>query len=147
MIRAPTPSKSVQLSTNASSWTPRMCTCQLVGLQLVFSVVQSYTFLSPRRESWPPEGRHNRIRHIDPPKSSRFQNLKLTQQAPAHDPSPPRRQKMYVWMCARLSAHLFERVCDSSALETPWRELWCPKCRHNRIRHVDPPPYPIFSKN
>ena len=92
--------KNVQLSTNASSWTPRMCTCQLVELQLVFSIVQSYTFLSPRRESWPPEGRHNRIRHIDPPKSSRFQNLKLTQQAPAHDPSPPRNQKMNVCGCA-----------------------------------------------
>merc|ERR1712018_809521 len=79
-----------------------MCTCQLVGLQLVCSVVHNYTFLSPRREFWLREGRRNRIRHIDLPKSSRFQDLKLTQQAPAHVPSPPSRQKMYVWVCAGL---------------------------------------------
>ena len=103
MIQVPRANKkNGQLSANASSWTPKMCTCQLVALQLVFSVVHSYTFLSPRREFWPREGRHNRIRHIDPPKSSRFQDLKLTQQAPAHDPSPPSRQKMYVWVCTGL---------------------------------------------
>ena len=65
---------------------------------LVVPYVDSCAFLNPNREFWFRKGWHNRIRHADPPKSNLFQLLKLTQQATAHDPSPPRRQKM----CNRL---------------------------------------------
>ena len=110
------PTKNVQLSANASSWAPRMrnwlrlrkaevpeCVtvsnsilrfaCGACRIAFFVSVVDSYTFLSPRREFWSRKGWHNRIRHVDPPpkKSNLFQELKLTQQATAHDPDPHRR--------------------------------------------------------
>ena len=65
----------------------------IVRLKLFQRVVDSYAFLNPIRELWSQKGWHNRIRHVDPPKSNLFQQLKLTQQARAHDPGPHRRQK------------------------------------------------------
>ena len=66
----------------------------IVKLKSFHKVVDTYTFSNPIREFWPRQGWHNRIRHVDPPKSNLFQLLKLTQQATAHDPALPRRPKM-----------------------------------------------------
>ena len=65
-----------------------------VKLHLVVQSCDSCAFLTRSRELWTPKGWHNRIRHVDPPESNLFQQLKLTQRARAHDPSPQRRQKM-----------------------------------------------------
>ena len=114
MIRVSHADKNVQLSANASSWAPRTCNgrglrkagvpeCTTVSnsiLPFAFGVcriasfapvVDSYTFLRPIREFGSRKGWHNRIRHVDPPQSNLFQELKLTQQARAHDPDPHRR--------------------------------------------------------
>ena len=66
----------------------------LVRLKLVQRVVDSYALLNPIREFWFEKGWRNRIRHVDPPIPNLFQLLELTQQARAHDPGPPCRQKM-----------------------------------------------------
>ena len=143
-------------------------------------------FEPPSREFWSRKGCHSHIRHVDPPQKKNktkinnlLQQLKLTQQARAHDPGPPRRQKMcnclqmrapglpgcvtvkdcekLTCQSAQLSAalscylhlalvglHLVSSVVDSHASLHPPREFWPPKGRHNRIRHVDPPPGNLF---
>ena len=83
-------SRNAQLSTTLS------CDLHLalVGLHLFVSLVDSCAFLNPTRELWSHKGCHNRIRHVDPPRPNLFQQVRLTQQARAHDPGPQRRQKM-----------------------------------------------------
>ena len=133
-------------------------------------------FLIPPREFWSRKGCHNRIRHVDPPPKKKKNNLlkevKLTQQARVHDPDPRRRSQ--VCNCRQMrAAALLEcetvnecgkLTCQTTQLSTtpdtglhlalvkmpfliPPREFWSRKRCHNRIRHVDPPPEPIFSNN
>ena len=76
----------------------------LVGLHLFMSVVDSCAFLNPNRELWSRKGCHSRIRHVDPPpkKKKLLQQLKLTQQARAHDPR--HRRQSQVRNCQQMRA-------------------------------------------